>query len=77
MITTSLVSVDDVTDLTADSGLRRRPPQVDAGEDSRRTVELDVTTLRKLIVATVLDLGDESEIVPAVRAPGLPDDGSL
>jgi len=46
-------------------------------DPAQRTVELDARVLRKLVVSTVLDLGDESGSVPAFRARPLPDDGSL
>jgi len=47
-------------------------------DSALRTVKLDAAVLRKLVVATVLDLGDDSGSHPAARAAGrLPEDGSL
>ncbi|HEY1098036.1 MAG TPA: hypothetical protein VGF99_03870 [Myxococcota bacterium] len=43
-------------------------------DPAARTVELDARVLRKLVVSTVLDLGDESGSVPVRVVPPPPDD---
>ena len=47
-------------------------------DSAMRTVKIDAAALRKLVVSTVLDLGEESDSQPVEPAPGrLPEDGSL
>lgn len=67
------------TETTDDDGAAATDDGVAARtiDPAQRTVELDARVLRKLIVSTVLDLGDESGSVPVFRARPLSDDGSL